>query len=362
MATIRYPSEFPTSTSPETDYIKIQFLRRDYSVNTVKYNEEGNTIVLNMPQKITEGLTQNFANSGLGEMGMLNAFSNRQGTQSGINGGALGAALQRAGENQALKSTLELMNKLGASQLSENGILSAAGGVVFNPQLELVYEGPDFRKFNFQFSLFTKSADDAKAIKSIIDELRFQSLPSTGARQTSVGLANMFTTMGGIALGKSLGTATSQTAKELFDAFVAGKTGNTSNFDPTAAINSLAGGLVDAGAFAAAAAGTGVGALFSGNARFIKQPAFLYLQYMRGADRHPFIPSLMPASIDQVNFDFTPTGNYTTLANYAEAKDKTLATTIGVNITLTLTEVTNLFQESLTDNYQPKAPTIEKKS
>lgn len=100
MATIRYPSEFISSGDPATDYIKIQFLRRDYTATTVKYNEEGNTIVLNMPQKITEGLTQNFANSGLGEMGILDAFSNRQGAQPGIGGGALGAALQRAGENQ----------------------------------------------------------------------------------------------------------------------------------------------------------------------------------------------------------------------------------------------------------------------
>ena len=354
MAIIRYPAEFADSGSPETDYIKLQFLRRDYTSEKVEYLDEGNTIVLNMPQKITEGNTQNFANSQLGELGGLKVFGDRQGTVGNI----LGNALKRAGENYTLKTVNDLMNKLGASQLSENGILSAAAGIVFNPQLELLYEGPDFRRFNFQFSLFTKSSADAKAIKSIVDELRFQSLPSTGsynAQGSKLGAA-LGGNIAAIAAGKAAGSVTEDVFKDALKGLTSG--GSDFNFSNT--LSSLVNGVIGTAALVTAGAATSGGTLFAGDGRFIQQPAFIYLQFMRGADRHPYIPSLMPASINQVNFDFTPTGNYTMLANYAEAKDKTLSTTIGVNITLQITEVTNLFKEGLDDKYQPKAPIIKK--
>lgn len=353
---IRYPSEF-SSSSPATDYIKIQFLRRDYKSEEVQYIAEGQTIILNMPQKITENLNQNFANSSLGELGILNGFSNRQGINTP--GGAFGAALFRAAENTALSGALEMMNKLGASQLTENGILSGVAGIVFNPQLEVLYEGPDFRKFNFQFSLLTKSSDDARAIKSIVDEFRFRSLPSTGGGggTSGTGLGNVFATVGGLAAGAAAGQAAGQGITSAVLGAIT-KTG----FDPQQSITTLAGGIASGAGFGAAAAATSMDLLFSGDSRFIKQPPFVYLQYMRGASRHPFIPSLMPASLNAVNFDFTPTGNYTQLSNYAEASGKTLATTVGVTITLQLTEVTNLFQEGLEDNYQPRAPKIVTKS
>lgn len=338
---IRYPSDFG-SDSPATDYIKIQFLRRNYKSSGVEYDAEGQTIVLNMPQKITEGSSQNFAHSGLGELGQLKPFGNRQ----GVGGGYVLNALKRASENTALSGAVEMMNKLGASQLSENGILSGSSGIIFNPQLEVLYEGPTFRRFNFQFSLLTKSSSDARAIKAIVDELRFRSLPSTGVGQISgkdTNLDSLFSDIGVLGAGASIGGAVGQAVQGQF----------------TNAINTLIGGVVSGAGYTAASLATGSGAIFSGDGRFIKQPPFVYLQFMRGADRHPFIPSLLPASLDQVNFDFTPTGNYTQLANYAEATSKTLATTIGVTITIQLTEVTNLFQESLTgDGFQPRTPTF----
>lgn len=355
---IRYPSEF-SSSSPATDYIKIQFLRRDYKSDEVQYIAEGQTIILNMPQKITENLNQNFANSSLGELGMMGAFGNRQGIQTAF--GPLGSAalaLQRTVENAALSATSNLMNKLGASQLTENGILSGVAGIVFNPQLEVLYEGPDFRKFNFQFSLLTKSSDDARAIKSIVDEFRFRSLPSTGrgggtSGTEQTGLGAVFASVGGI-------SAVGGAAQSIVSSGVQAVSGK--GFDPKQSVINAIGSAIPGAAVVAAGGATSMGILFNGDSRFIKQPPFVYLQYMRGASRHPFIPSLMPASLNAVNFDFTPTGNYTQLSNYAEATGKTLATTVGVTITIQLTEVTNLFQEGLEDNYQPRAPKIVTKS
>ena len=64
---------------------------------------------------------------------------------------------------------------------------------------------------------------------------------------------------------------------------------------------------------------------------------------MRGAQVHPFVRPLLPAAINNINFDFTPTGNYTQLANY---NSKNEATTVGVTITMQVTEVNNLFSDT----------------
>lgn len=346
MAFLRYPSNFSQS-GPATDYIKIQFIRRDYTSSQVTYKKDGfNDIILNMPQKITENLSQNFANSGLGELGILDAFGNRQ----GMTGGPFQNMVNRIVENFALNKSVELANKLGASQLSENGILSGVSGIVFNPNLEVLYEGPTFRKFNFQFALFTKSREDAAQIKGIVDTFRLASLPRTDGGVDDTKLAEAFATVA----GQKLINGTFQS--------VAGGVGSLLTGKGVQGLTSGINTLFGSAGVAAVAAGTQNGAFFSGTNRFIKQPPFIYLQYMRGAQRHPFIPSLLPASLNAVNFDYTPTGNYTTLSDLEQLNS---ATTVGVTITLQLTEVTNLFADQLqangpqTNPYQPQTPTIK---
>lgn len=330
---VRYPSDF-TADSPGTDYLEFKFIRRDYKSSEVKYVAEGETIILNIPQKVTESHSQNFAMAAKGELGNPDIFG-----KAGVGNAALRAA-QRMGESFGLNLSTEVMTKLGASQLTDNGILSATGGVVYNPNLEVLYDGPDFRRFNFQFALFTKSKDDAKNIKKIVDTLRKASLPSAGGQpDASTGqLSGVFTDVvqaeGVAAAAGTLGN------------FIANKLNLTAGSGGISNLISAAGGL-------GVAVGTNSGALFSGDSRFITQPPFILISYKRGTGNHPFIQPLLPASIDQISFDYTPTGNYTTLANF-DATDE--ATTIGVTITMQVTEVTNLFSDVL---FTKRAPGID---
>ena len=362
--TVRYPKEFtvPSSTAQvETDYIRMDFIRRDYAKTDVQYEYETglNSIILNMPQKITETFTQNFQNAALGELGILDGFGNRQDTGGGGAGtGALGNMLKRVVENAALDRAVNIGNKVGASGLSANGLLSGTSGIVFNPNLEVLYEGPDFRTFNFQFSMFTKSKDDAKAIKSIVDNLKMASMPKRGFVSVGTGLGNLIATTsvaeGSNEFGQGLG--------ELGNKFFTTKTklgqkiyGTPGKSDFSGGIEKLFGGGVTAATGLAISAGVG-NLVFSGKNRFITQPPLIHLRYMRGASEHPFIQSLMPAFINQVGFDYTPTGSYTQLSDYATAATKTAATTVGVNITLQLTEVTNLYRDDFDGNGQMKNP------
>ena len=327
---VRYPSDFTVDT-PATDYLEFKFIRRDYTSDEVKYEAEGETIILNIPQKVTESHSQNFAMASKGELGAPDIFGKA---------GGIGAALrgaQRLIESYGLNITTELMQKLGGSQLTDNGILSATGGVVYNPNLEVLYEGPDFRRFNFQFALFTKSKNDAKNIKTIVDALRKASLPSAGGTPNEDQLQGVFSDVTAVkGIAGAAGTIASIAGQKLGI-----NTGNGLD------------NLIQAAGTYLTGLGTGGGALFSGDSRFITQPPFILITYKRGAGNHPFIQPLLPASIDQISFDFTPTGNYTTLANFGATDE---ATTIGVTITMQVTEVTNLFSDILFTKRAPGVP------
>tara|TARA_B100001063_G_scaffold216323_1_gene217937 strand:- start:2293 stop:3294 length:1002 start_codon:yes stop_codon:yes gene_type:complete len=330
MTALRYPSEFKADAG--TDYLEMKFIRKDYK-GSGTYVKEGVPIILNVPQKVTEQMSQQFNNTTKGELGPF--FTN--GGNGIVNGAALQNVARRFIENFALNKSVEVANKLGASQLTDNGILSATSGIVFNPNLEVLYEGPDFRSFNFQFTMFTKSAKDAKAIFSIVDTLRKASLPSAKANLDAKNLTKTFANVANIKSGEAVTGGAFQALGSLFSGQV--------NF------NGLIGGLAGAAGVAGAGLATSSGLIFNtdGN-RFIKQPPFVLITYKRGAKQHPFIKPLLPAAINSINFDFTPTGNYTQLSNF-DATDQ--ATTVGVVITMQVTEVTNLFSDTLFNNPAP---------
>ena len=355
MAALRYPKEFGTD-GPSVDYLEMQFLRRDYDSSTVKYKletvsgpgmrEGANTIFINIPQKVTEAISQQFNQTALGELGSF--IGNR-----GNVGTALTNAVSRTAEQFLLNKSVDIANKLGATNLSASGLLSATSGVVFNPNLEVLYEGPDFRTFNFQFNLFTKSREDAKEIFKIVETLRLASLPrvSTKSDVNTDALKNVFADTTAIEGSKALLDAgvgaVGGALKGKLDADVGAAKGAR-----TGVLDSL-GGLFQTAGTAAGTAATGLGFLFKGGSRFIKQPPFILLTYKRGTENHPFIKPLLPCAINQINFDFTPTGNYTTVGEFnADPK----ATTVGVTITMNLTEVTNLFADTM---FNKRAPGVK---
>ena len=336
----RYPADF-SADSPAVDYLKIEFCRRNYDSDKVEYIKDYlDPILINIPQKVTEAMSQNFSNAQLGELGRF--LGNR--------GGALQAAsdsVRRLLENFGLDKAVELSNKLGASGLSAAGLLSATTGLVFNPNLEVLYEGPDFRRFNFRFNLFTKSEEDATAIYNIVDILRRASLPSASTKGVNTkALENTFfdaTQTAGVVGGAAA-------AGNLIQGTLSGLLGGQGVGGPGGALNTILNNAGTAAGLGAVGGLTAGGQIFNDSSRFITQPPFVLMTYMRGAKQHPFLQPLLPAAINQIDFDFTPTGNYTTVGDFG-ATGK--ATTVGVTITMQLTEVTNLYADTLFFN-RPK--------
>tara|TARA_B100001059_G_scaffold150817_1_gene150661 strand:- start:8203 stop:9252 length:1050 start_codon:yes stop_codon:yes gene_type:complete len=345
MTALRYPSEFATN-GPSVDYLKMQFIRRDYTQKEVKYKLEkvengADTIFINVPQKVTEAISQQFNQTTLGE---LASFLGSRGDA----GKAVGDAITRTAEQFLLNKSVDVANKLGATNLSASGLLSATSGVVFNPNLEVLYEGPDFRTFNFQFNLFTKSRVDAQSVFNIVETLRMASLPSTKSNVNNQALKDVFTDTaaveGAIAAINIGGSVLGGGLKGALDKQVGAAKGGKAGFF------SSIGSLVSPAGSALGAAATAGGLLFNSGSRFIKQPPFILLTYKRGESDHPFIKPLLPCAINQINFDFTPTGNYTTVGAF---NNDPKATTVGVTITMNLTEVTNLFSDKMFTDRAP---------
>jgi hypothetical protein len=333
-------------------------IRRDYGSVTTSTNATNfvlsnpppnacNTVYLNVPQKVTESFSQNWANSSLGEMGSY------VGNRNNPNGNLFGAMIKRLMEQSLLQTTTEGFKKVGASQLSENGILSATSGIVYNPYLEVLYDGPDFRRFNFQFSLFTKSKRDAEAIFRIVNFFKYASVPSTdGVQINNLGIANSVLDALNV---KAASDVADLGLKALTNKLTPNQTNNSQNQgnqQPSSPISAqMVNSILNVGGGVLGALGTAGGALFSENAaenRFIKQPPFLWLEYRRGSNKHPFIQSLLPCSVNNLDIDYTPTGNYTVMDNFGENK---VATVVGVNISVQLTEVTNVFSENIENNF-----------
>ena len=274
-----------------------------------------------------------------------------------MGGQATTDSVRRLLENFGLDKAVELSNKLGASGLSSAGLLSATSGVVFNPNMEVLYEGPDFRRFNFRFNLFTKSEDDAESIYTIVDTLRRASLPTanknsvnqTALKDTFYDAAATATIVGGAKAAQQGVQGLIGNLTNLLGGNKKQNTGQGNKTNPAAsALATILNNVGDPIALSAIGGLTQTGEIFNTGAneanRFITQPPFVLMTYMRGAKEHPFIQPLLPAAINQIDFDFTPTGNYTTVGDFG-ATEK--ATTVGVTITMQLTEVTNLYADTL---------------
>jgi hypothetical protein len=354
MAIVRYPSEFQANAN--TDYLEIKMIRRSYGSETNKYEMAkdyagADTVVLNMPQKVTESIGQNWRNTTLGEAGRFLTPN-----QIKANGGMdfTGSLIKRLVEQFVLNTATTNLGKVGASNLSENGILSATSGIVYNPMMEVLYDGPDFRQFNFQFVLFTKSQKDAENIFKIVRFFQYSSVPSnTDATSNKQGLSSVLYTSTATGFYEDVGKTAGQGVQDLIGGILDPKKNPLKIFKGT--IDQAIAGLGNGITGLAGAGLAGAGAIFTGDNRFIRQPPFLLLKFRRGSGNNPYILPLHPCALNSMNIDYTPSGNYTVINDFGTEEK---ATVVATTITLSLTEIKNVFASDYDDKFANTAPGV----
>lgn len=73
----------------------------------------------------------------------------------------------------ARENTGRLQKYLAGQAASINNILARTDGVVLNPNLELLFQGPQLRPFTFQFKMSAREKPEANAIKTIIQYFKY---------------------------------------------------------------------------------------------------------------------------------------------------------------------------------------------
>ena len=69
-----------------------------------------------------------------------------------------------------------ILAALAGEAVGIQGLLSRATGTVLNPNLELLFQGPQLRPFTFQFRLSPRGIEEAKEVKKLLDSLNRQCL------------------------------------------------------------------------------------------------------------------------------------------------------------------------------------------
>jgi len=107
-------------------------------------------------------IQRRLANTSLTGMG---AFTDKEGFEN-----RLGEQIKSAYDELLGSSSLGNMfrTQLAGAAVQVNNLLTRATGAIFNPNMELLFNGPQLRQFSFGFDLFAKSKPEADVIKEII--------------------------------------------------------------------------------------------------------------------------------------------------------------------------------------------------
>jgi hypothetical protein len=108
-------------------------------------------------------------------------------------GGLIGRAfndIKEAAKNKNFKNAINLY--LAQEAVGVQGLLSRGTGAILNPNLELLFNGPTLRPFNFTFRLSPRSAPEAANVKRIIRFFKEGMSVKTAANEVFLKSPNVF--------------------------------------------------------------------------------------------------------------------------------------------------------------------------
>ena len=196
-STLRYPLEPPVvgntvgeGPTQAVDYVMFRRKRINYDKggsagynqlnlpgNDVSFDYNDQSVYLAMPPQLATAYNPAYTTQNLGVGGMAMA-------------GVSGITLSEATGDDQQKLLDEIVNTLFANAASQmlgiggninaNTIAQLAGGKVFNPYTEQLFNNMTFRSHAFNFKLFSRSPDEARENKLIIDYFKKGATPIIG--------------------------------------------------------------------------------------------------------------------------------------------------------------------------------------
>lgn len=214
MAASKPPLRYPLATlEQESDYLFLEILeykRQGKLINQqiqTKIVNEGTqaskvveNIILPIPTNLVDANGISWGDSSLNQFqataleGLSGAMENMS-----LTGGAGevmktlqslisdGAGAQEDGNMITSSIAASIVNSFGG-QVTLSDVLARRNGVVLNPNMELLFKGPNLRTFNFNFQMSPRSGKEALAIKNIIRVLK----KNMSAKKTGSGDNGIF--------------------------------------------------------------------------------------------------------------------------------------------------------------------------
>lgn len=173
-------------------------------------------ITLPIPSNVVDNNAVSYQDSSLNALAAALAgssidvmtFFNKEGTfQQKLDslGDSLKTQLATTGlgfDDKGIKTARDLITKQLASQaaavfggnVSINQLLARQNGTIFNPNMELLFNGPTLRSFRFQFKMTPRNADEGDQVKRIINTFKKSMAPkvSTGSENLYLNTPNVF--------------------------------------------------------------------------------------------------------------------------------------------------------------------------
>ncbi len=143
-------------------------------------------IMLYMPEDISSGFTANWNGKAISTAakGMLTGAT-ATGVGNKISGmtEALTGAIQRMGATWSANTIRGAITSITGDTLTNDELLGAIGGVVTNPNTELLFNSMQMRTFQLKWKLVPRNATEAEQVKGIINTIKRSMLPGTSVEQ-----------------------------------------------------------------------------------------------------------------------------------------------------------------------------------
>jgi len=146
----------------------------------------GRTVVMYMPEDVSSGFKANWGGKAVSSLTRDTLASAGGATVLDKIKGA-GETLKGVGDrlpiNAATAAIKTFVGRFTGDTLTQDDLLGSVGGVIFNPNVELLFGGHDLRNFTLRFKLFPRDSVEAGTCDKIVREFRRQMLPTTTVTQ-----------------------------------------------------------------------------------------------------------------------------------------------------------------------------------
>ena len=172
---------------------------KSQNLSTTSFKSNTGTILLPMPSNIQDGNSVSYADDSLnGLVAQAVTQTTKVMTTENVSGllGGLEGLLQVAGSEDLRKTVLrslaaQAVNVFGGN-VTVDQMLARETGEIFNPNMELLFNGVTLRAFKFSFKMTPRNAKESQQIRLIIRSLKQNMAPKSGTNDNFLSTPNIF--------------------------------------------------------------------------------------------------------------------------------------------------------------------------